>query len=112
MQQGPRSGRHVTRPNAAMLAYDQCVLAEASAGLIAFVVIGVACVVAGVALMRDWGQLGTGSASIFAMFSYARGRQAFARDWNRRSRFRKWQGGWLTLFGLIMTTVALRSLLS
>jgi hypothetical protein len=86
------------------------VLAEASAGVAVFVVIGIACVIAGIALVRDWGRLGTGSASIFAMFSYTRGRRAFARDWNRRSRFRKWQGGWLILFGLVMAVVASWSL--
>jgi len=88
------------------------VLADASAGLIAFAFIGVALVLAGVALIRDWGRLGTGSASIFALFSYARGRRAFARDWNRRSRFRRWQGGWLMLIGSVIAVVCLRSILS
>jgi hypothetical protein len=74
-------------------------------------VIGVVFVVAGVALVRDWGRVGTASASVWAMSSYLRGRRAFARDWNRRSRFRKWQGGSLILFGLVMAAVASWALL-
>lgn len=91
--------------------YDSTLIADASIGLIAFALIGAALVVAGVALIRDWRRLGTGSASLLAMFSYTRGRRAFARDWNRRDQFRRWQGGWLILLGSVMAAVALRSLL-
>jgi hypothetical protein len=85
------------------------VVADASSAGGLILVFGIAMLLIGTAMLRDWGGIGTVDASIWAMFSYARGRRAFARDWNRRSTYRRRRGlsalalgTGLSIFGLAL----------